>query len=93
MKTRLPICFVLGATLLIASAVFAHHGTQISYDQSKTITVSGTVTEWSFSFPHPSIFFDVTDQNGQIVKWGAELLPTPPAMKSWKIGWSKETLN
>jgi len=47
----------------------------------KTITVTGTVTEFDFSFPHPSLFFDVKDEKGQVVKWGSEFLPTPPAMR------------
>jgi hypothetical protein len=56
----------------------------------KTITVSGTVVEFDFGYPHPSLFFDVTDEKGQVVKWGAEFLPTPAALKN--LGWTKETI-
>lgn len=89
MQTKLSIilCF---AALLAPCALFAHHGTSISYEMDKTITVTGTVTEFDFSFPHPSLFFDVKDEKGQIVKWGAEFLPTPPAMRN--LGWSKTTI-
>ena len=89
MQTKLStiLCF---AALLVPCALFAHHGTSISYEMNKTITVTGTVTEFDFSFPHPSLFFDVKDEKGQIVKWGAEFLPTPPAMRN--LGWSKTTL-
>ena len=76
--------------LVRALPLFAHHGTSISYEMDKTITVTGTVTEFDFSFPHPSLFFDVKDEKGQVVKWGAEFLPTPPAMRN--LGWSKTTV-
>ena len=89
MQTKLSI--IIGITAVFcAAALFAHHGTSISYEMDKTITVAGTVTEFDFSFPHPSLFFDVKDEKGQLVKWGAEFLPTPPAMRN--LGWSKTTV-
>jgi hypothetical protein len=78
------------ATLCFTATLFAHHGTSISYEMEKTITVTGAVTEFDFSFPHPSLFFDVKDEKGQVVKWGAEFLPTPPAMRN--LGWDKTTI-
>ena len=56
----------LAAAVLFAVPLFAHHGTSISYEMDKTITVTGTVTEFDFSFPHPSLFFDVKDDNGNV---------------------------
>jgi len=89
MRTRIWIMFSVAAVLFAATA-FAHHGTSISYEMDKTITITGTVTEFDFSFPHPSLFFDVKDEKGQIVKWGSEFLPTPPAMRN--LGWNKTTI-
>ena len=88
MKTKSIMLLV--AALCFAATAFAHHGTSISYEMDKTITVTGTVTEFDFSFPHPSLFFDVKDEKGQTVKWGAEFLPTPPAMRN--LGWNKTTV-
>ena len=89
MHTRFSI--ILGiAVVFFATTVFAHHGTSISYEMDRTITVTGAVTEFDFSFPHPSLFFDVKDEKGQIVKWGAEFLPTPPAMRN--LGWDKTSI-
>jgi len=84
-----PIIFAIVAAFFAATA-FAHHGTSISYEMDKTINVTGTVTEFDFSFPHPSLFFDVKDEKGQTVKWGAEVLPTPPAMR--QLGWDKTSI-
>ena len=88
MKTKSIMLII--AALWFAATAFAHHGTSISYEMDRTITVTGTVTEFDFSFPHPSLFFDVKDEKGQTVKWGAEFLPTPPAMRN--LGWSKTTV-
>jgi hypothetical protein len=90
MTIRLSMGLVIAIGLLAASSVVGHHGTSISYEMDKTITVTGTVAEFDFSFPHPSLFFDVKDKDGNIVRWGAEFLPTPPAMKN--VGWSKSTI-
>src|SRR5689334_1951456 len=88
MQTKSTIIAI--AAVLFAATAFAHHGTSISYEMDRTITVTGTVTEFDFSFPHPSLFFDVKDEQGKTVKWGAEFLPTPPAMRN--LGWSKTTV-
>jgi len=56
------------------------------------ITLSGVMTEWSFSYPHPQLYFDVKGENGEVEHWAAELLPTPIMMKSYGVGWSKEAI-
>ena len=89
MQTKISTIFSVAAVFLAATA-FAHHGTSISYEMDKTITVTGTVTEFDFGFPHPSLFFEVKDEKGQIVKWGSEFLPTPPVMRN--LGWNKTTI-
>jgi len=89
---RRNLSSILGVVAMVSFAglAVAHHGTSITYEMDKTITVSGTVTEFDFGYPHPSLFFDVTDEKGQVVKWGAEFLPTPAALKN--LGWNKETI-
>jgi hypothetical protein len=80
------------ATLLSGIAAVAHHGSNVSYQVDKTITVSGTVTEWEFVNPHPQIYFDVKNDNGEVAHWAAELLPTPSMMKNMQVGWSRTTM-
>ena len=45
--------FLSSAATLLASAYLAsaHHGSNISYQLDKTITVTGTVTEWDMVNP------------------------------------------
>lgn len=60
----------------VASVASAHHGSAISYDLSKQVTVTGVVTEWVWKNPHCFVLFDVTDDQGKVVAWGAETHPT-----------------
>jgi hypothetical protein len=63
----------LAGALLLCTAALAHHGSGISYDMSKSIKLSGTVTEFVWSNPHCQVFFDVKDEKGNTVNWGGEL--------------------
>ena len=76
--------------MVMTTGAYAHHGTSITYEMDKTITVTGTVDEFDFSYPHPSLFVDVGDDKGKVVKWGVEFLPTPAALKS--LGWNKASI-
>jgi hypothetical protein len=49
-KNRLVSSFACGVVFLLAGdRAFAHHGTNVSYQGDKTITLNGTVTEWAFA--------------------------------------------
>lgn len=89
MDSRRLLALVAMLGVFVPSLV-AHHGTSITYEMDKTITVTGTVDEFDFSYPHPSLFVDVTDDKGQVVKWGVEFLPTPAALRA--LGWNKTSI-
>ena len=61
------------ALLLATTSLSAHHGTGVAYQQDKSITLQGTVTDWIWANPHCAILFDVTDEQGNVAHWGAEL--------------------
>jgi uncharacterized protein DUF6152 len=72
-----------------STAVLAHHGTNITYDQSKTVVLKGTVTAFKFANPHVEIHLEVKDQNGRIVDWTLE----GTSVYYWsKAGWNKTSL-
>jgi len=73
---------------VVVAPVLAHHGTNISYDRTKTWTSKAVVAEFRYVNPHPQLFFDVTDDKGNVAHWGAELLPNPAQLI--KNGWSKK---
>jgi Family of unknown function (DUF6152) len=90
MKLRLITTLAMVAALVIPGVpLLAHHGTGVAYVTDKEVTLKGTVTEWIWSNPHCGILFDVTDDQGQAVHWGAEL--GNPHMLS-EAGVSKDTL-
>ena len=54
----------------------AHHGTNISYDRTTTVTMKGTVAEFWYRNPHPALFINVTDQGGKATRWAIEARST-----------------
>lgn len=95
MRSQLPIGFIAAVGLFVAALpvsapfpLFAHHGTA-EYDNTKTVSLQGTVKELQYLNPHALIFFNVKDDKGQITKWTAEL--QSPNLLS-RRGWSRSTL-
>ena len=80
--TALAILFVL------SGPAFAHHGSA-AYDMSKSVTVTGTITEFQFVNPHVLISIDAKDPSGKAEKWQGEL--TSPNHLA-RAGWTRSTL-
>jgi hypothetical protein len=77
-----------GALLTLAALpAAAHHGTLISYDRDQQWTRDAVVTEFHYANPHPQLFFDVKDEQGNVVHWSAEMLPNPAGLL--RVGWTK----
>jgi Family of unknown function (DUF6152) len=74
----------------------AHHGSAVSYDISKQVTLTGKVTEMVWSNPHVFIMFDVADEQNKVVNWGAETHPPAGMMRNRvnnvALPWSATTL-
>jgi len=73
-----------------AGVAFAHHGTNVSYDPTKEVTLTGTVTEFVFTNPHSRMFWDVKGPDGTTVNWGGELHSIALLTRS---GWTRNTLH
>ena len=82
----LKAAFALALVVFITcSTLLAHHGTGASYDSSKEVTLTGTVTEFVWKNPHAQIYFDVKAPDGKVVSWSAELnSPGVLAREGWK---------
>jgi len=79
---------IVGACLASATLpVVAHHGTLVSYDRDMQWTSEAVVTQFHYANPHPQLFFDVTDAQGNVVHWSAEMLPNPSGLL--RVGWTK----
>ena len=90
MKNLATFVCVSCVLLMAALPLPAHHGTNISYDHSNPVTLTGTVTEFVWSNPHTQVYFDVKDANGNIVHWAGEM--NSPGVLQRQEGWTKRTL-
>jgi hypothetical protein len=89
MRTKLISLVALGVLLVLSVPALAHHGSA-AYDMSKTVTVTGTVTDFQFVNPHVLISVDVKDPStGKIEHWQGEL--TSPNHLA-RAGWTKSTI-
>ena len=79
---------LLGALLAFSTVAMAHHGTFVSYDSAHKITMKAAMTEFRFTNPHIQFFFDVTDDQGNVVHWSAEG-PDPAVWVA--AGWGKKS--
>jgi len=89
MKSRLAVFFaVFFGFLAVSVTTFAHHGNS-AYDMSKTVPQKATVTRFEYTNPHTQVYYDVTNDKGEVEHWVAET--TNPAMLN-RVGWSRDTL-
>ena len=63
----LPVLALFGGFL--NSAAFAHHSTQGIYNEDVMVEITGTVKEWRFINPHPSLIIEVTGADGKVQEW------------------------
>jgi uncharacterized protein DUF6152 len=86
---NLTVCAAITALLLSAGTASAHHAFSRDFDQSKPVTLSGTVTKVQWTSPHVMTYIDVKDSNGKVTNWKVEL--GSPAQLT-KAGWTRDML-
>jgi hypothetical protein len=86
-RARLAAVAILLSGMMTAP-VSGHHGTAVSYDASKEVTITGKVTEFWYRNPHSALFLDVTDDKGERVSWAIELGSPGTLTRS---GWTRRT--
>ena len=77
------------AALLGGSAVSAHHSFAVFFDDTKTIEITGSVTEFRFSNPHAIISLEVKNKAGATEEWKAE---TNAVTLLKRRGWTKDSV-
>ena len=82
-KTRLILCCGLVALAALAAPAAAHHSFAM-FDQTKTVTLKGTVAEFQWTNPHSWIELDVAG-GAQAGHWSIELnSPNNLTRQGWK---------
>lgn len=66
------ICFTI-VSLGIAAGAYAHHSAAPHFDMDNPVTVEGVITELRLVNPHAYVYFDVTDDTGEVANWRCEL--------------------
>jgi len=76
--------------LLTVTPVLAHHPIQAKFDESRSLTLTGTITEIDWSNPHAHIFINVAGADLTLANWAIELESTIELELS---GFSTETVS
>jgi hypothetical protein len=74
--------------LCVAGPALAHHSFAM-FDRDKSITMSGTVTEFEWTNPHVWIHMSAPDQGGKPVVWSFEMQAIQADMG---LGWRSDSV-
>src|SRR2546428_1140943 len=72
MRTKLTLVAVLGAGLMAAAQVLAHHAFGGEFDPNKPVLLKGPVTKVEWVNPHAWIHIEVNDPDGTKKEWMVE---------------------
>jgi hypothetical protein len=87
-KQRLAVLAVATGLCVISGPALAHHSMAM-YDQTRVITLTGTVTEFRLTNPHIQILFDVKGAQGAIEHWSS-IGDNPVNLR--RKGWNRNTI-
>ena len=77
------------ALAMVPGAARAHHSFAAFFDPDKSVSITGTVTEFRFTNPHGMIALDVKKPDGSIEKWRAE---TNAPVVLVRRGWTRDVI-
>jgi hypothetical protein len=86
-NTSLRASVLAAGLFLLSIPAVAHHGDAGRYDETPFI-VTGSIVEMRLTNPHSILVFDVTDENGKVVRWQAEMSGGQQLVK--QFGWTKD---
>jgi hypothetical protein len=87
--TRVFVAFVAAAGLLLAAVPAHSHHSNVGYEVTKVITITGVVKEFQWVNPHTWVIVSVDDGKGGKVEWSAEGRAPGILLRA---GWTKSSL-
>ncbi len=78
------------AMLLSTHLANSHHASYAIYDQSRTVTIDGIVTDVRLVNPHARLNVDVLDDAGDRVTWSVEM---SGKLSLSSLGWTDDTVS
>ena len=89
MKHVVSTLMAAAVLLFAAPSVLAHHAQAPFYDQETFVEISGVVTRFEFINPHPHLYVQVTDEQGETIEWAIQF---PNRTNMIKRGWNADTV-
>jgi len=68
----IKIGLAMGAVVLLAAPLWAHHAFAAEFDSNKPVNLRGTVSKMEWINPHAWIHVDVKDADGKVTNWMVE---------------------
>ena len=87
MRLILERSILTAVLFLMMLSATAHHSRAI-YDQERTVTIEGVVTNYEWTNPHVYLYVESQDDSGDAVVWELEGNVTTIMRR---LGWSKDT--
>jgi hypothetical protein len=79
----------LGAALLAFATLASAHHSGAMFDREKQVTITGTVTEFTWTNPHASFRVDVPNAEGKTESWAIEMNSPNNLVHA---GWKRSTI-
>jgi hypothetical protein len=89
MRTKLAVLVAGLALAWLVVPVAAHHAVGAEYDESKPVTLTGTVTKVEWTNPHSRLYLDVKEADGTVVNWNLELTARSALVRQ---GWTSRSV-
>ena len=73
MKHKTIVTASIGILMLVAASTAAAHHSHSMFDMTREVSVTGTVTSFSYRNPHVFLHVDVKNEKGEVVSWAVEM--------------------
>ena len=60
------------AVIAVATDAVGHHSFAATYDETETVEITGKMVQFSFRNPHSFVQVEVTEEDGEIVRYAVE---------------------
>jgi len=87
----MPRKYLVAVAIVMAGvrSVTAHHAFSPVYDEKRTVTIEGVVTEFRFVNPHSMMTMEVRDDGGAVTRWVVEFAGR---LNLSEVGWTADSI-
>jgi DNA/RNA endonuclease YhcR with UshA esterase domain len=70
---RGAVAAAIAAMLLVGTSHIDAHHSHAMFDMTREVTITGTVTNFSYRNPHVFLHVDVRNEKGEVTSWAVEM--------------------